>query len=64
MKVKFEYVGIRVKDVRKSVDFYTKVLGMKVIGKSEIPAAKGEVVILQSEDGGFCTRAQPLQKGQ
>ncbi len=53
MKIKFVYAGIRVKDLKKSVDFYTKVLGMKVLGEVEIPAAKGVVVNLASEDKGF-----------
>jgi lactoylglutathione lyase len=53
MKTSFSYTGIRVKDLKRSVDFYTKVLGMKVAGRSKIPIAKGEVVNLVSEDGGF-----------
>ena len=53
MKVKFIYAGIRVKNLKKSVDFYTKVLGMKVLDRVEIPAAKGVVVNLASEDKGF-----------
>jgi len=50
---KFTYVGIRVKDLEKSIDFYTKVLGMKVTGRGKIDKTKGETVGLQSEDGGF-----------
>jgi lactoylglutathione lyase len=53
MKVSFIYTGIRVKDLKESVAFYTKVLGMKVSGRSKIPIAKGEVVNLVTEDGGF-----------
>jgi lactoylglutathione lyase len=52
MKAKFTYTGIRVKDLDKSIDFYTKVLGMTVTGRSKIGATKGETVGLQSEDGG------------
>jgi lactoylglutathione lyase len=50
---KFTYVGIRVKDLEKSIDFYTKVLGMKVTGRGKIEKTKGETVGLQSEEGGF-----------
>lgn len=51
MKAKFTYVGIRVKDLEKSVDFYTRMLGMEVKGRSKIDQTKGETVGLES--GGF-----------
>ncbi|MDG6926787.1 MAG: VOC family protein, partial [Nitrososphaerota archaeon] len=44
LKAKFVYTGIRVKDLKESLDFYTKVLGMRVASRSKIPVAKGEVV--------------------
>lgn len=53
MKGKFTYVGIRVKDLEKSIDFYTKLLGMKVVGRGKIEPTKGETVGLASEEGGF-----------
>ncbi len=53
MKTKFVYVGIRVKNLKKSIDFYTTVLGMKVTGSGKIPETGGETVGLESEDGGF-----------
>ena len=53
MKAKFEYVGIRVTNLQKSIDFYTKLLGMKVTGRGKNEQTKGEYVALQSEDGGF-----------
>jgi len=53
MKAKFEYVGIRVKDIEKSVKFYTRVLGMKEVGRSRIDAAKGDIVNLKTADGGL-----------
>lgn len=53
MKAKFTYVGIRVTDLQKSIDFYTKLLGMKVAGRCKIEQTKGETVTLQSEEGGF-----------
>lgn len=53
MKIRYVYTGIRVRDLEKSVDFYGKVLGMKVVGRSDIPAANGVVVSLESEPGGF-----------
>jgi lactoylglutathione lyase len=53
VKTKFTYVGIRVTNLQKSIDFYTKLLGMKVTGRGKIEETKGETVGLQSEEGGF-----------
>lgn len=53
MKAKFEYVGIRVTNLQKSIDFYTKLLGMKVAGRGKIEQTKGETVALRSEEGSF-----------
>jgi lactoylglutathione lyase len=53
LKAKFEYVGIRVKDLSKSIDFYTKLLDMKVVNRFRIEKTKGETVNLQSESGNF-----------
>jgi lactoylglutathione lyase len=51
METKFTYVGIRVRNMKKSVEFYTKFLGMKDQGHSRIEVAKGDVAFLQSKDG-------------
>jgi methylmalonyl-CoA/ethylmalonyl-CoA epimerase len=51
LKAKFAYVGIRVKSMKKSVEFYTKLLGMKDKGHSRIKETKGDVAYLESEDG-------------
>lgn len=48
VKAKFTYVGIRVKDLDRSVDFYTRILGMKVTGRSKIDQTRGETVGLES----------------
>ncbi len=53
MKSKFTYVGIRVTNLQKSIDFYTKILGMTVTGRGKNEQAKGETVGLQSEKNGF-----------
>ncbi len=41
------------RDLDKSIEFYTKVLGMKVTGRGKIEKTKGETVGLQSEENGF-----------
>ena len=53
MNAKFRYVGIRVKDLEKSVEFYTSFLGMKVKGRARTEQTKGDEVSLESFDGGF-----------
>jgi len=62
MKAKFYYVGIRVTDVQKSIDFYTKLLGMKLINRGKIEQTKGETVALQSEEGGFVLELNHYEK--
>jgi lactoylglutathione lyase len=62
MKSKFTYVGIRVKDLQKSIDFYVKVLGMKVMGRGKIEQTKGETVGLVSEEGGFILELNYYEK--
>ena len=54
MKKEFTAVGIRVKDLEKSVEFYTKLLDMKVVGRGKSEQIKGEWVELASKRKG-CT---------
>lgn len=37
MKFQFYYTGIRVRDLKKSLDFYTKAIGLKVVHKGTMP---------------------------
>ena len=46
---KFEYTGIRVKDMDESISFYTDVLGMKLVGRGSTEATKGVWAQLKSE---------------
>jgi len=48
MKFRFYYSGIRVRDLNKSLDFYTKALGMKVVGKGTMQHG-GKYVHLRGE---------------
>ena len=63
MKSKFTYVGIRVIDLQKSIDFYTKLLGMKVAGQGKIEQTKGETIALTSQEGGFVLELNHYKKG-
>src|SRR5712691_864990 len=33
----FYYTGIRVRDLKRSLDFYAKVIGLKVVGRGTMP---------------------------
>jgi lactoylglutathione lyase len=63
MKARLIYTGIRVKDLDKSVRFYTKVLGMKETGRTKIHTTKGETVGLVSEDGGHLLELNYYEEG-
>ena len=45
---KFIYTGIHVADLERSVDFYTKELGMKLLFKSDIKETGGRVAWLRT----------------
>ena len=62
MKAKFTYVGIRVTDVQKSIDFYTKLLGMKLVSRGKNEQTKGEYIALQSGEGGFILELNYYEK--
>jgi lactoylglutathione lyase len=62
MKSKFMYVGIRVTNLERSIDFYTNILGMKVSGRSKIEQTKGETVGLQTEKDGFTLELNYYEK--
>jgi len=63
MKSKLIYVGIRVTNLQKSIDFYTKVLGMNVKGRGKVDQTKGEAVGLESVKDGFVLELNYYEKG-
>jgi lactoylglutathione lyase len=62
MKTKFTYVGIRVTNLQRSIDFYTKILGMTITGRGKCEQAKGETVGLQTEKDGFILELNYYEK--
>ena len=62
MKAKFTYVGIRVTNVQKSIDFYTKLLGMKIASRGKNEQTKGEYIAMQTEEGGFILELNYYEK--
>jgi lactoylglutathione lyase len=63
MKAKLIYTGIRVKDMEKSIEFYTKLLGMKLTGRTKFESTKGETAGLVSEEGGHLLELNFYGKG-
>ena len=53
MKAEFVTVGIRVKDLQQSLDFYTKLLGMKIVGKGKLEQTTGEWAELANDNARF-----------
>ncbi len=62
MKAKFEYVGVRVTNMDRSITFYTKLLGMNLKGRSKCEKTKGETAGLQSMDGSFTLELNCYEK--
>lgn len=62
MNARFTYVGIRVTNLEKSVDFYTRLLGLKIAGRGKVEQTKGETVSLQSEKDGFILELNYYEK--
>jgi lactoylglutathione lyase len=63
MKTKFAYTGIRVKDLQQSIDFYTRLLGMKETGRSKIERNRGETVSLATHEGGSLLELNYYERG-
>lgn len=63
MKTKMVYTGIRVTDLEKSIQFYTKVLGMEIVDRSTVEAANGKVVDLRTSPDGPYLELNYYEKG-
>ena len=51
MKANFAYTGIEIRDLERSIKFYTENLNMKLVRRSKIPETNGEIAELRSPDG-------------
>lgn len=47
----FVHTSIRTGNLEKSIDFYTKHFGLKVLSRREIPKNHAEIVFLQDHEG-------------
>ena len=48
VKARFSYTGIGVRDLDRSIEFYTEKLGMKLLGRYKIKESNGEIADLKS----------------
>ena len=51
MIIIFTHTSIRVSNMEKSIDFYTRLLGLKLLNRREIPQNNAEIAFLQDPDG-------------
>lgn len=47
----FIHTSIRTSNMEKSIDFYTRLMGLKMLRRMEIPQNKAEIVFLQDPEG-------------
>lgn len=47
----FAHTSIRTSDMDRSIDFYTRLMGLKLLSRREIPQNDAEIAFLQDPDG-------------
>jgi lactoylglutathione lyase len=47
----FTHTSIRSSDMDRSIDFYTRVMGLKLLSRRDIPQNNAEIVFLQDPEG-------------
>ena len=47
----FTHTSIRTSDMERSIDFYTRLLGLKLLSRNEIPKNNAEIAFLQDPKG-------------
>jgi len=45
------HTSIRTSDMERSIDFYTRIMGLKLLSRREIPKNNAEIVFLQDPEG-------------
>jgi len=51
----FVHASIRTSNLERSIDFYTRLLGLKVLSRREIKQTNAEIVFLRDPKGEGCT---------
>jgi len=47
----FVHTSIRTSNIEKSIDFYTRLMGLKLLNRREIPQNNAEIAFLQDPEG-------------
>jgi len=47
----FVHTSIRTSNIDRSIDFYTRLMGLKLLGRREIPQNNAEIAFLQDPEG-------------
>jgi lactoylglutathione lyase len=50
----FVHASIRISNLEKSIDFYTRLLGLKVLSRNEIKSTNAQLVFMQDPAGKGC----------
>ncbi|MEE9236864.1 MAG: VOC family protein [Thermoplasmata archaeon] len=62
--MKFEYVGVRVRDLDKAIEFYTKVLGLEFLRRRKMEWTGGEIAMLRDPQSGQMLELNWYPKGE
>ena len=60
----FIHASIRTSNIEKSIDFYCRLLGLKVLSRKEIKRTNAEIAFLQDPEGKGCTLELTYFKNQ
>jgi lactoylglutathione lyase len=64
MKSVFVHASIRTSNMEKSIDFYTRFLGLKLLSRREIKQNNAEIAFLQDPEGKGCTLELTFYRNQ
>ena len=64
MKNVFVHASIRTSNMKKSIDFYTRLLGLKLLSRREIKQNNAEIAFLQDPQGKGCTLELTFYRNQ
>jgi lactoylglutathione lyase len=64
VKKLFVHASIRTSNIEKSIDFYTRLLSLKVLSRREIKQNNAEIAFLQDPQGKGCTLELTFYRNQ